>query len=225
MTTNNDAVRLIGVATRDSLPFSILSALLTVSLLDRDAVLAGGAVRDTLNNKPVKDIDIFVGPAVTVEDLRKFDDGLQWTSQFSASTVEAYKQFFGDELVEVIKGYDPNSISTPQVQVIVMKQPVTLASALSSADFGFCQVGLQRNSLGIFATQAFMDDQLNNTATLTRSRRHKNFERSFDRASRLREKYPERTFLDDCGNIIFPPLPEDRVVVPWDTFKPLAHAV
>lgn len=191
------------------LPYEIPEILAMIAKADPGALIVGGCLRDVMFEKRVKDIDVFVGPHMDIDQVRAaFPADWSCSNQFSRLSVEAYRQHFGADMVEVIHVVRPRKQSfdlselvcmddyDPFIQIIVMNKPVDLEEMLYSVDFGFCQIGIDARCRDVMATPAFVKDATENTATLTDSRRDAgNIQRSLKRAERLREKYPTRKFV------------------------------
>ncbi len=187
------------------LPFPLRLAHKLLRESDPLAVMAGGCLRDFILRRPIKDIDIFVGPHVAIGDLNRSSRSIvDWDVEFSEDTVRQYAEHFGATMSHVVKGVWEYSLGDyagypwPDIQVIVMKNPVDLNEVIEDIDFGFCQIGASGAPVPtLAATPQFFSDAERKVATLTKSARDPNYARSACRAERLSKKYPD--FYFDLG--------------------------
>jgi hypothetical protein len=169
-----------------------------------EAIIAGGAMRDLDNGRPIKDIDIFVSDKADVDVFRKLGDAvmaacfnphIKATTTVSKDSV-AYLEFFDENLVEV---FTFKAEGSPQdIQIIVLKDASDPWKVLDRMDFGLCQIGLkvtEANEPVIYATDAYVNDKSNRTFTLTRCDSRKQFERSMERFERLHQKYEHHVLM------------------------------
>lgn len=173
-------------------------------------ICAGGAVRDTLNDAPVKDIDIFVG--LETDDFEFADaacgggDRILEDSKFSLCA-KNFSGFARGRDFEIKTGNNPDyanladfatfvvgegALEGYRVEVVgLIDDPI---ADISDYDFGLSQCFVTPRSLHL--TQACARDMLNCTITYNDVPRNPaSLVRSFKRLQRLREKYPARIFI------------------------------
>jgi hypothetical protein len=168
-----------------------------------EAIIAGGALRDLVNDKPVKAIDIFVSDhnEVTVngnfglilDSLEEFHHRLakaigdpNWSYTVSRSAPE-YLESMDDQVVEVLS-FNAPGITLP-VQVVVLKDASNPWEVLKRIDFGICQIG--HNGKATLATPEYTIDKVNHSFTLCRCESKAQMARSMQRYERLSAKYPD----------------------------------
>ncbi len=125
------------------------------------AVLAGGAVRDTILGKQVKDLDIFVTATPGLREclIREFGawDKIQ-------DIPEAYTK--GMKGVYSVLAFDPPSaLRTPPINIILLRRARTPLEVVQRMDFGICQA-CHTLAFGTEATNAFLVDAMQWTFTL-----------------------------------------------------------
>jgi hypothetical protein len=144
-------------------------------------VIAGGALRDHLNGKFIKDIDVFIR-----------------TDRPSSEVLADLQTVFMEAEMEFDLSYADNpdvaavidlrySVSGIPIQVILLKRGDTREDILQRIDLGICQVGYDED--GLFCTKAFTDDFLHKTMTIVRCDSAGEYRRSIRRFERLSEKY------------------------------------
>ncbi|QSI31466.1 hypothetical protein GNX71_18530 [Variovorax sp. RKNM96] len=161
-----------------------IEALAALCHIAPGSVLAGGYLRDRMNDKPVKDLDFFAPYGLTCEALR---------AAFPGACPETYAAFLAYSSSEVRDVFDIGMVDGHPAQVIVLEEGMDPLDRVSRMDFGFCQVA---TGVGVYlTTTAFEVDQLNQTATLVHCEDEREFTRSMKRWDRLKLKYPERTLV------------------------------
>lgn len=154
-----------------------------------EAVVGGGAIRDTVAERPLKDVDVFV-------DVR-------------GSTAYAVKMLLGMEYGEIkwtpgiqywrtareVKGLGalPEGTGTVPITVILLEQDVV--ESMKDNDFGICQAWVNADRTFSF-TPAFMRDISHKTFTLLSCEDEKDHARSMRRWDRLQQKYSDHTLVD-----------------------------
>ena len=177
-------------------PASFLKALAIVQCADPSALLGGGALRDTFLGRPVKDVDIFVGPEFNHWKLYEAARGCVLKTQLH----------FGDygpsrpdlpHISDIWELQLDGEASEPPLQIIKRDHKIDPYEFVSSFDFGFNQVGLAmiNGENRYIYTPAFWQDVRAKTATIQITARDPNHIRSVRRAKRLREKYPDFQFM------------------------------
>lgn len=163
-----------------NIPADWAATLNRVQQLAPYAVLAGGALCDLDNMRPVKDIDIFY-----------------FANQFFGTTQElnGYRYSHGvdghyiDGNGEVVRADVWSRFDgSPDLNLIAIQRYGFIGEVVCRVDFGICQVGYDRES--VFFTDAYERDKANKTFTLTRADSEASVARSMRRYERLRQKYP-----------------------------------
>ncbi len=153
---------------------------------ERQLFLAGGAVRDTIMGKSVKDLDVFIH-AHTLEDFQvscKRLDREYGTSKTERDVIAEYRTWH-HEIVGV-RDYVINGLD---VQVIGFDVPnFSLQAILDKIDYGICRVGLDELG-GIYTTPEFREDRRNSIFTLHYVGQS-GLAPSIRRFARLSAKYP-----------------------------------
>ena len=146
------------------------------------AYLAGGAPRDYLLDKPIKDWDLFV----YTEDHLAVRSCLQapFNLQRSVGDCDPFYEGLAEE--RGIQAIDYFVNVNGELQVIYLSRYMPLLELLEGMDFGLCQVGTDGKSWSF--TAAFLKDLENET--LTHYHRFEAEKRMKERYSRLSEKYP-----------------------------------
>lgn len=171
-----------------NLPPTWATALARIQMVTPDAVIAGGALRDTLLGRPVKDIDVFASSefvasrAVALELHRLFD----CPAKIVISEAWAEYNAMLDGVACAVE-VSPDNITGLPLQVILMDHPVTMQSAVERIDFGLCRVA--HNGKELFLHPDFVHDQLHECFTIRRCRNAAQLWRSRGRHVRLQAKY------------------------------------
>lgn len=155
------------------------------AVIHGDVVVGGGAPRDIINDKPVKDIDVFLH--YTDHNVAAVNGAFEGWSV----TQDCSMEYMTDDVVRVLE-YSLWPTWTP-VNFIFMRDTVSLNSALDRFDFGICQVGCLSDGK-MYSTRAFQQDLHERTFTMMR---HESVEkdRSLRRWERLSSKYQGWTLV------------------------------
>lgn len=174
---------------------TIHETLMAIRSVYPDAIVAGGAIRDLITGKPIKDIDVWVEwrRGQTDEDIAcALRAALGWPRHeiLIPSAVTEYA-CVGDRFAQIrtvinfsMDGED--GVATP-VQVVVLNRPVTMEAVLGRFDFGFCRAGY--DGTDIITTSEFEADYGNHTMTVLRCGSREELRRSLHRYMRLVGKY------------------------------------
>jgi len=150
-----------------------------------DAVIAGGALRDLDNGRPVKDIDIFVqGNAMA--DLRSLREKLIELG-FDCDDTDDQKIYpvgEGNDVVGCIDARDP-AAETPPLQFIVVRCPP--AKILDRIDFGICRLAFDGSQ--IIQPAEYDEDKARQVFRLRYDRAGLMLVTSIHRYARLSQKY------------------------------------
>lgn len=170
-------------------------------------IIAGGAVRDILNGRPVKDIDIFVNididelsdkePCLFATQCRKAAQVLGGTIKFNTTDPQYHCLDIADIIVEGL----------PPIQIIGLCD-INPVDDIPLYDFGLSQCFVTTFA-GPFYTTAYMSDLTCSTITYTRLLTNGNLDttdlfalrRSYNRLCRLQAKYKDRTYIN-CSKLI-----------------------
>jgi hypothetical protein len=163
-------------------------ALRDVQAYYPEACIAGGALRDLLCNKPVKDIDVFIS-AKNVEGgmygVREMLLAL-FGAPVNIIIGEALAEY-SDALKDVAFTLETFIGDTP-LQIIALHDDVTLESVVERIDFGICRVGTDgRRDL---ITEDFAYDLEHRQFTLRCNFNEPRLTRSKARHERLQAKFP-----------------------------------
>jgi len=169
------------------LPAAYAATLAAVREVFPGAMIAGGALRDLDNDRPVKDLDIFAPDVPDLDLLRSRAAGLLRPGALMG-VMGGYESWATAECVGVLDISGPLS----DFQLIGLRSgPETIIPRL---DFGICQIGHTGEQL--IVTPAYLADKANQTFTLVRSDDDAQRDRSVRRHERLAEKYPGWRFID-----------------------------
>lgn len=161
------------------------------------ALIAGGACRDHILGKPVKDIDVFVPDQENIEmKLGAAFGHLHVNPIIAAEYAGAGGEV--DHVYEVSFGDDPFGDSHIPVQVIVLAQGLDPIERAKHHDFGICQCWYVGNGL-IESTHAFHLDKSSSTFTLDYCENAQQFGRSLRRWDRFAKRFPEFSLVVPRG--------------------------
>jgi len=148
------------------------------------AVLAGGALRDLDNGRPVKDLDVF---HTEIEyPVCYLDDGL------AKAGYHFHSQCGGTYMMGAAAEVDSTSLyrsnkGLPDLNLIRLLTGFNLEKIINRVDFGICQIGLSKRDFMV--TDAYRRDRVDKCFTLTRADSVEGVRRSLNRFERLRRKY------------------------------------
>lgn len=177
-----------------NVPDEYTSALKLVELVTGNkALIAGGAIRDLIHGRPVKDLDVFTSRdlnppaydgdvaliharlAVVAEALQ--DNGYEVNSMFPASVLPDETDLEMSIVFSKAGALDLN--------LCLLRTDISLHTVASRVDFGICQACCDSDGR-VFVTDDFVHDSRHQVFTL---RREEGRERSIRRYERLKEKY------------------------------------
>ncbi len=147
------------------IPEQWCEALRQVQEVDRNAIIAGGALRDLCTGHEVKDVDVFT----TAQPI--------WDIPNPESSDKDYE---GMQYVQAIISYD----AQPYPFNVIIIKPTDWVDLLRSFDFGICQIGFDGKQL--LKTQEFLWDVKN---TLFTMRHIDRYPRSILRYARISQRY------------------------------------
>jgi hypothetical protein len=159
------------------------------------ALIAGGACRDHILGRPVKDIDVFVPsqPNIDVKLAKAF-------GAFNVSPIIAAEYAgAGGEVEHVYEiqeedadPFAPHPLEHVPVQVIVLAPGLDPIERAKCHDFGICQAWYIGSPLVFGSTEAFHLDMRFKTFTLSHCEDQQQFDRSMRRwTSKFRQRFPE----------------------------------
>jgi hypothetical protein len=176
-----------------ALPQEWAETLSNISLVVKaPAVLSGGAIRDWLHDKPIKDLDIFV--SWSMDGLSALNDLMIKTGYERTQNISPSCEGLG-EVVAVV-GY--SKFGEIDLNVIFLDTAVDLSplGIASRNDFGICQIAAWVDgysaSFRFDYTDQFIEDVIGKTFTLTRTGDEG---RSLRRYERLQAKYPSHRLI------------------------------
>jgi hypothetical protein len=164
-----------------------------------EAVIAGGCLRDLDNDRPIKDIDIFVVSRGT-ETKNLLDAALGMTGAIASAEGPGPDSDTIDPLATVIEYVFDGAIALPTpIQVIVMDEDPTMRDPtefmykqLQRFDIGLCRIGFDGKH--VYASDEYATDKKNQTITIVLE---KNLKHSRARLQRIGQKYPGWRLLED----------------------------
>uniref|UniRef100_E6VL57 Uncharacterized protein n=1 Tax=Rhodopseudomonas palustris (strain DX-1) TaxID=652103 RepID=E6VL57_RHOPX len=147
------------------------------------AFIAGGALRDLDNGRPVKDIDVFFTDEMNWHEIDKALAGIYEYAR------ECPGQYLDGAAAEVSGTTTYLSLTgfAPELNLIQLDQSFNPATIIDRVDFGICQIGA--DVMGVSVTEAYRHDKVNECFTLTRAETVEGVERSIKRYERLQQKY------------------------------------
>lgn len=181
-------------------------------VIDEDAMIAGGALRDTFNRATVKDVDIFLASNGMSNRQKK----KRLMKLFEAAGLEIVEQSTGGPYPDIVKipkpdkqrwgetldGYDLRlrraveswvvraGPDATEYNFVFLNDKPPKVELLMDFDFGICQIGYDGNN--VIKTPAYEKDVHNRTITLCvqednpRDKAH-----SREHLKRIKKKYPD----------------------------------
>ena len=147
------------------------------------AHVAGGAVRDTILQRPVKDIDLFLDDVATDDAARLL------RSKFGYVKVGEWAQYemFSDPVVVRLAKFEKADEIIP-VCLIGLRSPLSIHENIERFDFGICMAAWDGRD--IITTDKFDEDRARETFTLWRADNQPQFAYSMVRFQKLtRDRY------------------------------------
>ena len=172
----------------NAVSLSYISAILSrVKKADPSAYVAGGALRDLFNNRPVKDVDVFVSAETDIKNVER-----RFTTDFVRfhQTMSSDYFDFADPTVKWTQEYRPHLSSFPVPVNIIALAPshAPLMENIHRFDFGFCRIAYDGET--ITHTPEYSHDINNKVLTLRRCENEAQMDRSMARYARFFLKYP-----------------------------------
>lgn len=194
--------------TEQTIPQLWKDTLAEVQAVIPNAVLAGGALRDLDNGKPVKDVDIFILSASRSDfrdQIRELEKATGWEIEFVNTdddiAADEYREMTGREPGEHDKSYVGDAVVVgglyvPSEEGGMVKwgdqAPLNIIGRkdnnhVDSFDFGICRIGYDGKTL--YRAEGYDADQARKVFTLNLSNPFAVEGRSMKRWERLRTKY------------------------------------
>lgn len=133
-------------------------------------IISGGCIRDTLLEKPVKDIDIFLPKNEVDTFLAYFGKSARdCKCTFYWEDTNMKEQYRHSNILATyeIDIYPPTASETFFVNIIVLTDNMTKDEICDRHAFGICQCALDKD--GFYFSDAFIKDYINKTMTLMRT--------------------------------------------------------
>lgn len=162
-------------------PIAAVTALRRIQKEVPEAIVAGGCLRDTINGKPVNDIDIFVPQSRGHVAREVISEGRRLTKVIP----EPYLTF--NNAVSDVRYYEGNG-ELPVNIISVTDDTCTPEQQLDRFDFGICRVAY--DGVRLWKDLTFDRDQREHTFTLLVAQTKEQRKYSLERFKRLQEKYP-----------------------------------
>lgn len=167
------------------LPAPLVITMASVRSVLPSAFLAGGALRDLDNGRPVKDYDVFFTEHdYSLYALDAVLEGLNY--HYRSRCSGAYMDGAAGEVDGTSIYYSTDC--QPDLNLIQLDKSFNPARIIDRVDFGICQIGY--SEIGVVDTTAYEFDKRNQCFTLTRAESVDGVERSLKRFERLQKKYP-----------------------------------
>lgn len=158
------------------------SLLQRIKTVEPKAHIAGGAVRDLLNGRTIKDIDIFV-PAET--DMSGIARTIESTHPF-LTRITGGGYIPGADPV-VTETYEYRGVGQTPLNFVLLLGGFDIEMNMRRFDFGLCQAAFDGQH--IIKSGDYLWDVLNCTFTLTRCDNYEQFSRSLQRYERWQSRY------------------------------------
>jgi hypothetical protein len=150
----------------------------TIQDLCPTAHIAGGAVRDTILDRPIKDIDLFLSDGATESAAQLL------RTRFGYVKVGEWARYegFSDPVVERLAKFENAGEATP-LCLIGLKAPLSMRANLERFDFGVCMIAW--DGVQIMRTDEFDRDVENKAFTLHRADNQQQFDYSMSRFRKI----------------------------------------
>lgn len=144
-----------------------------------EAHIAGGAVRDTILGKSIRDVDVFL------HEWHRTQVAAMLRSEFEYVKVGEWEQYelFSDPMIAGVARFEKASEKIP-VCLIALKRPLDAQENMRRFDFGIC-MGAWDGSGEFITRPEFEEDRENQTFTLCRADNKEQFAYSMTRFEKL----------------------------------------
>jgi hypothetical protein len=162
------------------------NVLSRVQKVEPSAYIGGGALRDHLNNRRIKDIDIFVPETANLDKIEKLFVAAG-THKLTKTTKSSDYFDFADPTVVEAREYSPLYTGLP-INIIAMREThFPIEVNMNRFDFGLCRIAFDGDT--IITTPEYEHDRDNEVLTLRRCENQTQLDRSMERYERFRNKY------------------------------------
>jgi hypothetical protein len=167
-----------------------------------EAVIAGGALRDLDNGRPVKDVDIFLKYRIGLKE--QLDD---YFGQDGKVIIGEQLASYSNALIDVTASYEYR-VGETVFNIVALARDVTPEVVRNRIDFGLCRISFDGEK--VEKSPEYDTDQANKTMTLHRCESSEQYNRSMQRFERLSAKYPEHKLVVPAHLAIYhiPPFEE-----------------
>ncbi len=169
------------------IPAAYSAVLADVCAVFPGSMIAGGALRDLDNGRPVKDLDVFCPNVSDLDAFKALASSLALPGTLM-NVMGGYENWATNECVGVL------DIETPHGPVQVIGLSTGPETILPRIDFGICQIGFDGEK--VTWTDAYDIDKAAKTFTIIRSDDQTQRDRSYRRWDRLSEKYADWHLVD-----------------------------
>ena len=148
----------------------------TLQILSPTAHIGGGAVRDSLLKRPIRDVDLFIDSAVTdpAAQLLRSKFGFIKVSDWMAAG------YYRKSVLELARvATFEKADETIPIQLIGLNGPTTMQQNIGRFDFGACMAGWDGDQ--VCTTEQFKIDVYNETFTLCRAESQWQYDNSMRR--------------------------------------------
>lgn len=170
-----------------------LLKVLSETLPTYDIYLAGGYLRDTFGDAPIKDLDIIVVPKESAVDPTSnvywrvdtscIRDWFRGTSVINSEYIEGME---ARGVHGLLMGVSPN-LDNMETQLIIYDHPMTHQEVAEDMDLNICQIAMDSHGL-ILATPEFVDGFAQRTIKVLNGQGEA---REAERIQRMLKKYPK----------------------------------
>jgi hypothetical protein len=131
------------------------------------AFIAGGALRDLMHDRPIKDVDIFLNPRGLNDELYAVQEAVPDHSVRPLDHWNTDYNILSDHPVKLVFDLAKKSYTElePPFQVIIHQQPASIADVLDRFDFGICQIAVGVDT-EVITTSAYRQDARDQTFTM-----------------------------------------------------------
>jgi hypothetical protein len=159
------------------------NVLSRIQKVEPHAYIGGGALRDLLNNRRIKDIDVFVPETA---DLGKIERLLLVSHKLTKTTKSSDYFDFADPTVVEAREYTPRITGLP-INIIAMRDShFPIEVNMNRFDFGLCRIAYDG---AWHISPDFDHDRYGQVLTLRRCENQTQMARSLERYKRFTEKY------------------------------------
>jgi hypothetical protein len=171
---------------------SALALLKKINKAGYKAVICGGYVRDTICDKPIRDIDLYVSINDYGEARRFLTDAPWKTESFGTDTPEYQHQAVCKQEEFKIKDDLRADLVTDTINLIGLRnaddRDLNVVSVISRFNLGICKAGIELSSGRIVIEDEFRRDYKDKQITLYRT--DWGYEASLKQFIKLQAKYP-----------------------------------